>query len=62
MFDFKEPVCDVIRFGSDVIVTSGDDCNCDLGDGPEGDDVICTGGTGVGGDIECIMTPEQGNC
>jgi len=61
MKKFDNPVCDVIRFGNDVIVTSIE-CNCDMGDGPEGDDIWCTGGIGPGGDIECIQTDAQGNC
>lgn len=59
MAKFFEPECEVVRFGNDVIVTS--DCNCDWGEGPIGDDVICTV-IGPGGDIQCIITDDQGNC
>ena len=62
MYEFKKPVCEVVRFGSDVIVTSIDDCPCDFGFGPMGDNDICTGGTGEGGNIQCVQTDVQGNC
>lgn len=60
MLEFKEPELEIVRFVNDVITSS--DCNCDLGEGPEGDDEICTGGTGEGGDIECVIQGPQGNC
>ena len=58
MLEFAEPVFEVIHF-VDVIATS--DCGCDFGFGPMGDDEICTN-VGVGGDLQCIQTGEQGNC
>ena len=65
MYKFNKPECDVVRFGNDVIVTSTgcpSDCTCDFGFGPMGDNDICTGGTGEGGNIQCIQTDTQGNC
>jgi len=61
MVEFVKPECDVVRFVNDVIATS-DGCPCDIGFGPFGDDTYCTGGTGEGGDVQCIVTDEQGNC
>ncbi len=61
MIKFAEPELEVVRFNSDVI-TSSIECNCDFGFGPMGDGDICTGGTGEGGDIQCIQTDVQGNC
>lgn len=62
MFSFDKPEVEVIRLGRDTIVTSSG-CPCDIpGMGPMGDDEICTHGTGEGGDIECIIQGDQGNC
>ena len=61
MVKFAEPELEVVRFVSDVI-TSSNECDCDFGFGPMGDTDICTGGTGEGGDIQCIQTDTQGNC
>lgn len=61
MMKFKEPDFEIIYFEKDVLTTST--CACDIpGVGPVADDVYCTGGTGEGGDIECIQTDAQGNC
>ena len=63
MIKFDKPELEVVRFVSDIITSSIDDCPCDIpGVGPWGDNDICTGGTGEGGDIQCIITDEQGNC
>ena len=64
MISFYKPEVEVIRLGRDTIVTSTciSDCNCDWGMGPVGDDEICTHGTGEGGDVECVIQGDQGNC
>lgn len=60
MVNFVKPEFEVVHFAGDVI-TASNECNCDFGYGPIGDDDYCTN-IGVGGDLECIQTPEQGNC
>jgi len=59
MANFVKPEFEVVHFVGDVITASGD-CNCDFGYGPMGDEICYN--VGVGGDLQCIQTPEQGNC